>query len=120
MKPIKIEKHENGNQTRHYRVSTMADAQTLMRRASRYYAHVQMAAHLYSTEEQYKPGYYRACAEMTKAAMTRFIENTMEHCAPHADEYVNVRLYAYTLPGRWNSKTMREGKPRRRVTFYIG
>jgi hypothetical protein len=120
LKPHKVEEHESGSRTEHYHVTTHAQALQLMKRASRYHAHVSMSAYLTDNDDQYKPGYYRACAELTKAAMLRYLEDAIGHAAPDANEYCNVRLYAYYLPGRYNHKTMREGKPRRRVTFYIG
>lgn len=120
IKPYRVESHSAGTTTTHYRVSTHADAMALMRRATSYHAHVRMSAYLHSTDDQYKPGYYSACAELTKAAMTRFIENVLRADDVAGDEYIQIRLYAYTLPGRWNRKTDAQGKPRRRVTFYIG
>lgn len=116
----RFERSESDAVTAHYRITTRADAMALMRKASRYHAHVTMSAYLHSTEDQYKPGYYRACAELTKAAMTTFIESALQFGGAGDDEYMQVRLYTYYLPGRWNSRTGKEGAPRRRVTLYIG
>lgn len=118
--PHKVEQHEGKSRTEHYNVSTMAQALALAKRASRHYAHVSMSAYLHSTDAQYKPGYYRACAELSASAMVRFIEHTLEHMAVDADEYVQVRLYTFYLPGRYNPATHKEGAPRRRTSFYIG
>lgn len=120
IKPHKVEKHDGGASTSHYRVTTRAQALALFKRATRYHAHVSMPCYLHSMPDQYKPTYYRACAEMTKSAMERFIEDSIGFAVDGADEYIVVRLYRYTLPARYNRRTMKEGKPRPRVTFYIG
>lgn len=120
IKPHKVEKHDGGASTSHYRVTTMAQAMVLFKRASSYRAHVTMPAYLHSTDENYRPTYYRACAELGKSAMERFIEDAIGFAKDGDDEYISVRLYRYTLPPRYNRRTMKEGKPRPRVTFYIG
>ncbi len=120
IKPYKVDAHAGGAITEHYRVTMKAHAMHLMGKASRYHAHVSMSAYLHSTEEQYKPGFYRACAELTKAAMTTFIESVLQFGEAGDDEYIQVRLYRYTLPGRYNTTTHKEGAPRKRVTLYIG
>jgi len=122
MQPHKVDTHADtdGSKTAHYRISTKAEALALIKKASRYYVYANIAGYLHSTDDQYKPGYYRACVEMTKASAERFAESALEFGATGQDEYMQARLYSYTLPGRWNRKTDKAGKPRRRVTLYLG
>lgn len=120
LKPHKVDTHDGGASTSFYRVTTREQAMVLFKRATSYHAHATMPGYLHSSEENYRPTYYRACAELTKAAMERFIEDAIGFAKDGDDEYINVRLYRYTLPARYNRRTMKEGKPRPRVSFYIG
>jgi hypothetical protein len=120
LEPVKIDTHESGGITKRYHVKTVADALALVKKANAFHVHARHDAMLDGDTGHYRPGYYSGCAELTKAAMIKYINDVLSTDDSDKPEYMPARLYCYSLPGRMNYQTGKQGRPRKRVTLYLG
>lgn len=112
--------YDNGtDKIERHGVRTEAEALSVMRKASRFYVRVRADAYIDGDTEHYKPGYYRASVGVTKAHAEKMIADMFANKGIGA-EYMQLSLSYYATSGRMNPRTYKMGKPRIRVSCFIG
>lgn len=103
---------------------TKADALKIIKAAkvnARFYIHATCDAQLPDTPDQYIPGAFRACVQVSRATVERFVEDAFSSHLEKRGAALPVRVSVGARRQRWDDKAgamVEYGEPR--TFIYIG